>query len=104
MRDTFFRKVARIMDYSLCMLKSAGAGDWEKVVEVKLQRNFLVKELFSMTLDNEDDGDIISAVQGILAADEKLKKMAIEERNIVKNQYDSVVKGRRAVSAYAENS
>ena len=89
-----------IATYSETMLKNAEAGNWDKVIDIEVQRSELLEKLFSST-DNVDEMD--DKIRKIIDINKKLETITLNARESARTEISSINKGRHAVNVYAQN-
>ena len=92
------------LEHSETMLKDAEAGNWDKVIDMEVQRSELLNKLFSAPYGNDNIADMDNKIKRIIDINKKLEAVAANVRDNVANDITSINKGRHAVSLYAQNT
>lgn len=96
-------KLKELIAHNSQMLKDAESGHWDKVNKNEVIREQLVKAFYSNAAEVHETATIESATHELLLVNEKLKKLAIEARDKVKQELGEIGRGKAAVSAYTKN-
>jgi hypothetical protein len=90
------------------MLKDAEAGNWDRVMDIEIQRSELLEKLFSTPNQNNSiDNSVIdmdNKIQKIIDINKRLEAIAITARADSGQHIASINNGRRAVNAYVQHS
>lgn len=98
------QQASRIMKYNQSMLKNAEAGEWDKVMEEELVCRKLVNQLYSIPERTPNIPGIKNVTHEILITNEKITQLAIDAKEKIGVGASAIGNGRRAVSAYSNNS
>lgn len=96
--------LSNLIQHSHSMLERAEAGDWETVIRDEIKRREMINLFFSRPSNIANEPDISTAIQELLQINDKLEKLTLEARNAVKDDIDTIGKGRKAVNAYTDNA
>lgn len=98
------KQLLDVVEYSESMLKDAQAGNWDRVIDIEVQRNELLENLFSGSSCHNEFHDIDSKIHQIIAINKKIENAAADARNGIQDDLTSLNKGRHAVGCYAQNT
>ena len=98
------KQIDDAMDCTEIMLKDAEAGNWDRVMDIEIQRGELLEKLFSTPNQNDSVVDMDNKIRKIIDMNKKLEVIAINARADSGQHIASINNGRRAVNAYAQHS
>jgi hypothetical protein len=98
------KQLLDVVEYSESMLKDAEAGNWDKVIDIEVQRNQLLENLFSSSSRHNEIDDIDSKIHQIININKKIESAAAQARDNIHKDITSISKGRQAVGLYAQNT
>lgn len=91
------------VNYSKKMLSNASAGNWDKVIDIEVQRSELLEKIFSTSSHDNNIEEIDDKIRKIIDIDKKLEVITLNAREDARNEIMSINKGRQAVKTYAQN-
>ena len=95
--------LSSLIQHSHAMLERAEAGDWETVIKDEIKRRELINSFFSRPSNIASEPEISTAIQELLQINDELEKLTLDARSAVKNDIDTISKGRKAVSVYTDH-
>ena len=98
------KQLLNALEYSETMLQDAKSGNWDKVIEMEVQRDELFKKLFSSPYGNDNVTDINNKINKIIDINNKIEAVVIHARNTTGSDLTLISKGRHAVNAYTQNT
>jgi hypothetical protein len=98
------KQLLNVIEYSETMLKEAETGNWEKVIDIEVQRNELLEKIFSSASSRNEIDDVDTKIHHILNINKKIESAAANARDNMRNDISSISKGRQAVDFYAQNT
>ena len=102
--DTKNTQLQTAIHCSEAMLKDAEAGNWDKVMDIESQRSELLEKLFSTPYQGNNVIEMDEKIRKIIDINKELEALTLKQRDDSGRHIASINKGRRAVSAYAQNS
>lgn len=97
-------KLSELLEHSHAMLERAEAGEWETVVSDEVIQRELIDALFSMTPSDTDEAVFRESLEEVLQINRKLETLAVQARDQVQGEVNTISAGRKAVQAYTANS
>jgi len=92
------------LDCTEIMLKNAESGNWDRVMDIEVQRGELLEKLFSTPHKNSNIADMDEKIRKIIDMNKKLEAITINARDHSGSHIASLNNGRRAVNVYMQNS
>lgn len=89
-----------LIDLTETMLAEAFNGQWPAVIELQAVREGLMHERFLHDLPLPES-EIETGVQKILALDNQLLELAVEQKMLIKQELTAIKHGKNRVKAYA---
>ncbi len=102
--DTKNKQLKEAISCSETMLKDAEVGNWDRVMEIEVQRSELLKKLFSTSHQGNDVIEMDDKIRKIIDINKRLEAIAIDARDDSGQHVASINNGRRAVDVYMQHS
>ena len=96
--------VSTLIEQSQAMLRHAEAGDWGRLAEDELVRRQLIDKFFSEPANLANESDLSGALKELIKINDRMQQLTVEARERAKGEAERIGIGRKAVSAYAQNS
>lgn len=92
------------LDLSKDMLVAAKENSWKDIAEKETQRETLIKQVFSSTIEDKEVSKVMLMVKEILAYDQELVSLGMLEKKSYANNIIALKRDHRASNAYYENN
>ena len=102
--DTKNKQLKDAISCSETMLKDAESGNWNRVMEIEVQRSELLEKLFSTSHQGNDVVEMDDKIRKIIGINKKLEEIAINAKDDSGKHIASINNGRRAVDVYMQHS
>lgn len=93
-----------LLVHSHTMLQHAEAGEWELVVSDEERRREMIHACFSKPSNIANEPGIGHAIQELLRINDRLEQLTMAARDRARTEIRTIGTGRKAISAYAENT
>ncbi|HID44914.1 MAG TPA: flagellar protein FliT [Chromatiaceae bacterium] len=93
-----------LLDASLEMLRLAESREWLEVIQSGVMRKHMIDEFFATPVVASEENDTARVLRRIIQINAEIEELALQSRGGVGDDIGAIQQGRRAVTAYAENT